>query len=87
MPEPTDVGAIAGLRRVTVRTVVDSFDDHVPGLAAEMAFFVVLSLPPLLLAVLGSVGFVSTQESSPASPPTTPSGGSPLPWWFFCGCT
>lgn len=59
MPEPTDVGAIAGLRRVTVRTVVDSFDDHVPGLAAEMAFFVVLSLPPLLLAVLGSVGFVA----------------------------
>lgn len=58
MPAPTDVGALAGFRRVTVRTVVDSFDDHVPGLAAEMAFFVVLSFPPLLLAVLGSVGFV-----------------------------
>ena len=58
MPEPTDVGAVAGFRRVTVRTIVDSFDDHVPGLAAEMAFFVVLSLPPLLLAVLGSVGFL-----------------------------
>ena len=49
---------MAGFQRLVVRTVVDTFDDHVPGLAAEMAFFVVLSLPPLLLAVLGSVGFL-----------------------------
>lgn len=58
MPSPDDEGWTAGLRRLTVRTAVDSLDDHVPGLAAEMAFFIVLSLPPLLLAVLGSVGFV-----------------------------
>lgn len=58
MPDPGADGKVAGSRRLVVRTVVDSFDDHLPGLAAEMAFFVVLSLPPLLLAVLGSVGFV-----------------------------
>jgi membrane protein len=44
--------------RVVVNTIVDVFDDHVPGLAAEMAFFAVLSLPPLLLVVFGSVGFL-----------------------------
>ncbi len=44
--------------RLVWRTVVDTFDDHVPGLAAEMAFYVVLAMPPLLLAVLGTVGFV-----------------------------
>lgn len=44
--------------RLTGRTVVDIFDDRVPGLAAEAAFFAVLSLPPLLLAVLGAVGYL-----------------------------
>jgi membrane protein len=39
-------------------TVVDSLDDRVPGLAAEIAFYLVLSLPPLLLVVLGLMGFV-----------------------------
>ncbi len=58
LPADGRSGRGASLWRLTVRTVLDSMDDHVPGLAAEMAFFVVLSLPPLLLAVLGSVGFV-----------------------------
>lgn len=58
MPDPKASGKLADTRRLAVRTAVDSLDDHLPGLAAEMAFFVVLSLPPLLLAVLGSVGFV-----------------------------
>lgn len=58
MPDPEAQGGLADARRLIVRTLVDSLDDHVPGLAAEMAFFIVLSLPPLLLAVLGSVGFV-----------------------------
>lgn len=40
------------------RTVDDSFHDRVPGLAAEIAFFALLSLPPLLLTVLGAVGEV-----------------------------
>ncbi|MFP3914188.1 MAG: YihY/virulence factor BrkB family protein [Actinomycetota bacterium] len=58
LPPEGATGRLADLRRLTVRTAVDTFDDRVPGLAAEMAFFAVLSLPPLLLAVLGSVGFV-----------------------------
>lgn len=41
------------------RTVVDTINDRVPGLAAEMAFFAVLALPPLVLVVLGAVGFVA----------------------------
>ena len=40
MPDTEAAGWFAGLRRVVARTVVDTFDDHVPGLAAEMAFFV-----------------------------------------------
>ncbi len=41
------------------RTVSDSIADRVPGLAAEVAFFVVLALPPLLLVVLGVAGYVA----------------------------
>ncbi len=59
MPRAEARGPLPDSRRLVVRTIVDTVDDHVPGLAAEMAFFIVLSLPPLLLAaVLGSVGFV-----------------------------
>ncbi len=58
LPDSGASGKLADTRRLVVRTAVDSMDDHLPGLAAEMAFFIVLSLPPLLLAVLGSVGFV-----------------------------
>lgn len=39
-------------------TVRDSLRDRVPGLAAEVAFYLVLSLPPLLLVVLGILGYV-----------------------------
>lgn len=39
------------------RTVRDSFEDRLPGLAAEVAFYVLLSLPPLLLVGLGVVGY------------------------------
>ncbi|MDH3499094.1 MAG: YihY/virulence factor BrkB family protein [Acidimicrobiia bacterium] len=41
------------------RTAADTLRDRVPGLAAEMAFFSVLALPPLTLVVLGAVGFVA----------------------------
>lgn len=58
LPEEGDQGWWPDTRRLVVRTVLDTFDDRVPGLAAEMAFYVVLSLPPLLLVILGSVGFV-----------------------------
>lgn len=43
---------------LTLRTVQDTFADRVPGLAAEVAFFVLLSMPPLLLLGLGTVGFI-----------------------------
>lgn len=43
---------------LTIRTVDDSIHDRVPGLAAEIAFFALLSLPPLLLTVLGGIGQV-----------------------------
>lgn len=55
---PVPVQSVA---RVGVRTVRDSLDDRVPGLAAEAAFFAVLSLPPLLLAVLGGIGYASLE--------------------------
>jgi len=40
-------------------TVVDARDDRLVGLGAEVAFFFVLSLPPTLLAVFASVGFIA----------------------------
>ncbi|NNC93275.1 MAG: YihY/virulence factor BrkB family protein [Acidimicrobiia bacterium] len=39
-------------------TVKDTFEDRLPGLAAEVAFYLVLSLPSLLLVVLGLLGYV-----------------------------
>lgn len=45
--------------RLAARTVVDSVEDRVPGLAAEVAFFALLSLPALLLMLLGSLGFIA----------------------------
>ncbi|MBT8164741.1 MAG: YihY/virulence factor BrkB family protein [Acidimicrobiia bacterium] len=39
-------------------TIKDTFDDRLPGLAAEVAFYLVLSLPSLLLVVLGLLGYV-----------------------------
>lgn len=45
--------------RLIVRTGRGSLDDRVPGLAAEAALFTLISLPALLLAVVGSLGFVA----------------------------
>src|SRR5690606_29512941 len=44
--------------RLILGTVQDSIDDRLPGLAAEVAFFLLLSLPPLLLLALGTVGYI-----------------------------
>lgn len=44
---------------LVVRTVRDTFEDRVPGLAAEIALFTLISLPALILVVLGSLGFVA----------------------------
>ncbi|WP_277622861.1 YihY/virulence factor BrkB family protein [Mycolicibacterium holsaticum] len=45
--------------RLIARTVTDTFRDRVPGLAAEVALFSLISLPSLLIAVLGSLGFIA----------------------------
>ena len=43
---------------LTTDTVKDTLQDRLPGLAAEVAFYLVLSLPSLLLVVLGLLGYV-----------------------------
>jgi membrane protein len=40
-----------------VRTVRDSLEDRLPGLAAEVSFYLLLSLPPLLLVGLGALSY------------------------------
>ena len=44
---------------LTNRTARDTIEDRVPGLAAEAALFTLISLPALILVVLGSLGFVA----------------------------
>jgi membrane protein len=44
--------------RLVVSTVGTCFRTRVTGLAAEAAFFALLSLPPLLFALAGSIGYV-----------------------------
>ncbi|MGW5522227.1 YihY/virulence factor BrkB family protein [Gordonia sp. NPDC003950] len=41
------------------RTIVKAWDDGIVGWAAQAAFWQALSLPPLLLGLLGSVGYVA----------------------------
>lgn len=48
------------------RTVQDSLRDRVPGLAAEAAFFALLSLVPMLLAVVGTAGYVAQRFGADA---------------------
>ncbi|WP_235735078.1 YihY/virulence factor BrkB family protein [Nocardioides alcanivorans] len=45
--------------RVTLETVKSCVRYRVTGLAAEAAFFAVLSIPPLVFALAGSVGFIT----------------------------
>src|SRR3954451_20408882 len=51
--------------RLMVATVGSCMRYRVTGLAAEAAFFAVLSVPPLIFAMAGAIGFV-TDQSSPA---------------------
>jgi membrane protein len=44
------------LWRLVVSTVGTCFRNRVTGLAAEAAFFALLSLPPLLFGLAGSIG-------------------------------
>lgn len=57
---PTPVRAPAEL---VVRTVVDAIDDRIVGLAAEVAFFSILSLPPLLLTIVAALGFLPGDQA------------------------
>ncbi|HEX4471693.1 MAG TPA: YihY/virulence factor BrkB family protein [Nocardioides sp.] len=50
--------------RLVVTTVGSSMRYRVTGLAAEAAFFTVLSVPPLIFALAGAIGYV-TQSFSP----------------------
>ncbi len=51
-------GAHRKLWRVLRRTVVELFHYRTTGLAAEAAFFALLSLPPLVLGLIGLFGYV-----------------------------
>lgn len=50
--------------RLVVTTVGTCLKNRVTGLAAEAAFFAVLSVPPLIFALAGAIGFVSDQFSA-----------------------
>ena len=49
--------------RLIVTTVGSCLKPRVTGLAAEAAFFAVLSVPPLIFALAGAIGFVTDQFS------------------------
>ena len=55
--------AAATLGRVVWRTVSSCMRYRVLGLAAESAFFAVLSLPPLLFGLAGAVGYIANTFS------------------------
>ncbi|HEY0359447.1 MAG TPA: YihY/virulence factor BrkB family protein [Mycobacteriales bacterium] len=60
---PAPRRAVAGLRaaRALARsTVQKAWDDRILGLSAEAAFWQLLSLPPLLLAGLGTLGYIGS---------------------------
>jgi len=60
--EPIERPALAGLvRRLVTRTVAGCLRYRVTGLAAEAAFFAILSLPPLVFGLAGAIGFVAEQ--------------------------
>ena len=56
--------ARSALWRLVVSTVGTCMRNRVTGLAAEAAFFAVLSLPPLVFALAGSIGYVFVQFSA-----------------------
>jgi membrane protein len=50
--------------RLIVTTAESCLRHRVTGLAAEAAFFAVLSVPPLIFALAGAIGYVSSQFSA-----------------------
>lgn len=57
--QPDQPGRRRGPLRLLWRTLVKAWDDGIFGKSAEAAFWQALSLPPLLLALLGSLGYVA----------------------------
>jgi membrane protein len=51
--------SVRGLFLLVRGTIVKAWGDRVLGLAAEAGFWALVSLPPLLLAVLGTVGYAA----------------------------
>jgi membrane protein len=64
-PTPAGAGTLLTIRRAAWRIVVSTVGtcmrNRVTGLAAEAAFFAILSLPPLIFALAGSIGYVFAQ--------------------------
>jgi membrane protein len=56
VPRPTSGPAV---RRLLGRTLSKSWDDGIFSMAAQAAYWQTLSLPPLLLGMLGSMGYVA----------------------------
>ncbi|HSL09251.1 MAG TPA: YihY/virulence factor BrkB family protein [Pseudonocardiaceae bacterium] len=56
----TDQPARRGLLHLIARTAVKAWDDSFVSMSAQAAFWMTLSLPPLLLGLLGSLGFVAS---------------------------
>ncbi len=54
-------GPVQQAWRLGRRTARETLEDRVPGLAAEVALFTLISLPALILVVLGSLGFIAHQ--------------------------
>ncbi len=55
----TDTRVRRGLLRLISLTAVKAWDDSFVAMSAQAAFWMTLSLPPLLLGLLGSLGFVA----------------------------
>ncbi|MBM9465003.1 YihY/virulence factor BrkB family protein [Aeromicrobium sp. YIM 150415] len=54
-------GVVDDLKRVVARTFAACIRYRVTGMAAEAAFFAVLSLPPLIFGLAGSIGFIAAR--------------------------
>jgi len=67
-PNPSPLGRVGGraatkVWELVVATVSSCLRYRVTGLAAEAAFFAVLSIPPLVFALAGAIGYVSDRFS------------------------
>ena len=59
-PSGSGARSSGGIAAITKRTLVRAWDDNIFSESAAAAFWQTLSLPPLLLGLLGSLGFVGS---------------------------